>query len=92
LREKPDPAANIPSPLTGAIARGLRASWCKIGGARLLIPQGRTGTPAPAKLQTMQRSGGVMEHCICWRQDAALTGTLGSVPPHLVEAAILAAS
>jgi prepilin-type N-terminal cleavage/methylation domain-containing protein len=37
LRENPDPAANIPSPLTGAIARGLRASWCncRAAGARL---------------------------------------------------------
>ena len=35
LRENPDPAANIPSPLTGAIARGLRASWCNPGAARL---------------------------------------------------------
>ncbi len=32
-----------------------------------------------------------MEHCICWRQDAALTGTLEACR-HLVEAAILAAS
>jgi hypothetical protein len=22
-----------------------------------------------------------MEHCLCWRQDAALTGTPGSMPP-----------
>ena len=61
LRENPNPAAaKVPSPLTGAIARGRRASWCEPGGA---------GAPVPAAPKFPLKAGPTRRVCLAMNSE-----------------------